>query len=94
MSYSEAIKDGFKQLLDQATASTTVRTVNCEPGIRAFKLVNRSTSEPLLYSTDGGTTYLQVFPFGKVDEYTKGTNIKIKTAESTAVYDLKVALRQ
>ena len=94
MSYSEAIKDGFKRLFDQDTASTTVKTVNCEPGIRAFKLYNRSTSVALLYSIDGGTTYLQVPAFGEVDEYAKGTNIKIKTAASTAVYDLKVALRQ
>ena len=91
---NKAIKDGFKQLLDQATASTTVRTVNCEPGIKAFRLFNRSEDTALLYSLDNGTTYFQVTALDSVDEYTKGTNIKIKTAAGTAAYDLKVALRQ
>ncbi len=94
MSYSEAIKDGFKRLFDQATASTTVRTVNCEPGIKAFRLFNRSEDTALLYSLDGGTTYFQVSALDHVDEYAKGTNIKIKTASSTAAYDLKVAIKQ
>ena len=94
MSYSEAVRDGFKPQTNQGTATTSAVTINTLPGARAFKLVNRSTSVALLYSTDGGATYTQVFQFGEVDEYVEATSILIKTAASTAVYDLKVALRQ
>ncbi len=97
MSYSEAIKDGFKPQFNTGTATSTVTNINkisCLPGARAMKLFNRSESKAILYSLDGGVSFSQVPALDMVDEYIEATEIQIKSASSTAVYDLKVALRQ
>ena len=94
MSYSNAIKEGAKPQITQSTATTSAVKTDTLPGSKAIKLYNRSTSIAILYSIDGGTTYLSLPPFGEVDEYMEATAIYLKTASSTAAYDLKVALRQ
>ena len=92
--YSSAIKEGYKPQVSTGTATTSAVKTDTLPGSKAIKLYNRSTSVSILYSIDGGTTYLSLPPFGDVDECMEATAIYLKTAASTAVYDLKVALRQ
>ena len=92
--YSEAIKEGYKPQINTGTATTSAATINTLPGSKAIKLYNRSTDTALLFSIDNGTTYLSIPPFGEVDEYMEAPSIMIKTGSSTAIYDLKVALKQ
>lgn len=92
--YSEAIKRGLKPQINTGTASTAAATINTTPGAKAMKLFNRDDSEDLLYSLDGGTTYLACPPLTVVDEAIEATSILLATAANTAVYDLKVALSQ
>jgi len=92
--YSDAIKEGYKPQINQSTATTSAVKTNTLPGSKAIKLYNRSTSVSILYSIDGGTTYLSLPPFGEFDECMEATAIYLKTDSGSAVYDLKVALRQ
>jgi len=92
--YSSAIKEGYKPQINTGTATTTAVKTDTLPGSKAIKLYNRSTSIALLYSIDGGTTYLSVPAFGEIDECLEATAIYLKTDSSSAAYDLKVALRQ
>lgn len=94
MNYSQAIKEGGKPQITQGTATTVAVKTDTLPGSIAISLYNRSTSIPILYSIDGGTTYLSIPPFGGFDEYMDAPAIYLKTDSGSAAYDLKVALRQ
>lgn len=99
MSYeviSKAIEKGARQGNPlTGTATTTEAIVKIfNKQSRAIALYNRSEDEPLLYSIDGGTTYLSVGPLASTERPYECKDFRVKTAANTAVYDFEYAEAQ
>jgi len=83
----------------QQTATTTATIVFEKHGridaeILAIKVTNFSSSINLLVSFDGGTNFVAILPLGTINIPTQGCHeLQIRSASSTAVYDLSYAVR-
>ena len=91
--YTEQLNRGLLQFSATGTASTVADTVSLTPGAKAIILYNRSETIPLLYAY-GNTVFFSLAPLDAINERVEMTALYVKTASSTAVYDLKVAKNQ
>jgi len=80
------IKEGhLVKEVDGTATATAAAIATFDPEATAFMLKNLNSTQKLLYSIDGGTTYLTLEPLSNVEKERHVRELLVKRAGSTNV---------